>query len=66
MFIGCKFKFGDKVRHRLNTFEGWVIGVTARPQGISYEVLPITDSNASWRDSIWIDEQWLCDSDKED
>ena len=59
MTLTCKFDFEQRVRHRLNEFEGSVIGIAIRPTCIEYEVLPVTDNGANWRSSVWIDERFL-------
>ena len=59
MTLTCKFNFEQRVRHRLNEFEGFIIGVAIRPTSIEYEVLPVTDDGANWRNAVWIDERFL-------
>ena len=59
MAVSCKFDIEQKVRHRLNEFEGFVTGIAIRASTIEYEVLPLTDTSASWRNAVWIDERYL-------
>ena len=59
MTYSCKFKMEQKVKHRLNEFEGYIVGIAIRPTSIEYEVLPVTDSEANWRPQQWIDERYL-------
>lgn len=59
MTITCKFDYEQLVRHRLNEFEGFIVGIAIRPGSIEYEVLPLTDNNANWRSSVWIHERFL-------
>jgi len=59
MTVQCKFDYEQKVRHRLNEYEGYIVGVALRPSSIEYEVLPITDDGANWRNAVWIDERFL-------
>ena len=54
-----KYILGDKVRHKLNTFEGRITGVLHRVNGYEYEVLPCTDRDAKWVSAVWIDEHYL-------
>lgn len=59
MTVQCKFCYEQRVRHRLNEFEGFITGIAIRPTSVQYEVLPLTDNNASWREAVWIDERFL-------
>ena len=59
MTINCRFKYGQKVKHKYNEFEGFVISIHVKLSHIEYEVLPVTDAYANWRESIWIDEVLL-------
>lgn len=59
MTVECKFSYEQRVRHRLNEFEGFVVGVVIRPTHVEYEVLPVTDERANWRNAVWVDERFL-------
>jgi len=59
MVITCKFDMGQKVRHKLNEFQGSIVGVSYRPSYIEYDVLPLIDRDAKWVSSVWIDEIYL-------
>ena len=59
MNVETKYSFGQHVRHGLNGFQGHITGIMIFPTHTAYEVLPLTDSNASWRDGVWISEVHL-------
>jgi heat shock protein HspQ len=59
MMVSCKFELEQKVRHRLTEFEGFITGIVIRGHGVEYEVQPVTDDNANWRESKWLPEIYL-------
>ena len=65
IFTG-KFALEQRVRHRLNEYEGYVIGVLFQGDCVQYEVLQITDTMANWRESVLIQERFLEACDDED
>lgn len=59
MTIHCEFCYEQLVRHRLTEFQGYIVGVAIRPTSVEYEVLPVTDESANWRNAVWVDERFL-------